>query len=72
MNRKDQEKVDKVTAVIPYLEGRQNAQEVAKIKEKIGATLQKTREPHLEALAHWLSTKELKILDLFYITPISS
>ena len=35
--RKDQKKVTKLEAQIPYHEGRGNVEEVAKIKEQIGA-----------------------------------
>jgi len=52
INRKDQKKVDKLTAMIPYHEGRQNKEEVSKIKEKVDSIWQKTREAYLAALAH--------------------
>ena len=42
--RKDQKKVDKLTAQIPYHEGRGNKEEVAKIKEQVEAIWEKTRE----------------------------
>lgn len=43
-NRKDQKKVDKLLAQIPYHEGRRNTEEVEKIKQKVDAIWQKTRE----------------------------
>jgi hypothetical protein len=43
-NRKDQKKVDKLAAMIPYHEGRQNAQEVEKIKQQIDDIWKRTRE----------------------------
>lgn len=42
--RKDQKKVDKLAAMIPYHEGRRNTEEVDKIKGQIEAIWQKTRE----------------------------
>lgn len=45
-DRKDQKKVDKLTAMIPYHEGRRNDEEVAKIKQQIEDIWQKTREAH--------------------------
>jgi hypothetical protein len=46
VHRKDQKKVDKLTAMIPYHEGRRNDEEVAKIKQQIEDIWQKTREAH--------------------------
>jgi len=43
-HRKDQKKVDKLTAQIPYHEGRGNKEEVEKIKAQVDAIWQKTRE----------------------------
>ena len=42
--RKDQKKVDKLNAQIPYHEGRGNKDEVGKIKEQIDAIWEKARE----------------------------
>ena len=42
--RKDQKKVDKLTAQIPYHEGRGNKDEVTKIKEQVEAIWQKARD----------------------------
>jgi len=42
--RKDQKKVDKLTAQIPYHEGRGNFEEVEKIRQQVEAIWQKTRE----------------------------
>ena len=42
--RKDQKKVDKLTAQIPYHEGRGDKAEVDKIKEKIDAIWTKAKE----------------------------
>ena len=42
--RKDQKKVDKLAAQIPYHEGRGNLEEVTKIKDKIGDITEKARE----------------------------
>eukprot|EP00558_Chaetoceros_sp_UNC1202_P001437 CAMPEP_0197261412 /NCGR_PEP_ID=MMETSP1429-20130617/84534_1 /TAXON_ID=49237 /ORGANISM="Chaetoceros sp., Strain UNC1202" /LENGTH=62 /DNA_ID=CAMNT_0042725679 /DNA_START=33 /DNA_END=221 /DNA_ORIENTATION=- len=44
LSKKDQKKVDKLSAMIPYHEGRKNDAEVAKIKEQVEAIWQKTRE----------------------------
>ncbi|KAL9178633.1 hypothetical protein ACHAXT_001971 [Thalassiosira profunda] len=44
LSKKDQKKVDKLTAQIPYHEGRGNKEEVAKIKEQVEAIWEKTRE----------------------------
>ena len=43
-HRKDQKKVDKLTAQIPYHEGRGNKEEVEKIKAQVDAIWAKTRE----------------------------
>jgi hypothetical protein len=43
-HRKDQKKVDKLLAMIPYHEGRRNDAEVTKIKEQVEAIWEKTRE----------------------------
>lgn len=43
-HRKDQKKVDKLTAQIPYHEGRGNKEEVEKIKSQVEAIWTKTRE----------------------------
>jgi hypothetical protein len=43
-NRKDKKKVDKLTAMIPYHEGRRNTEEVDKIKQQVEAIWQKTKE----------------------------
>jgi hypothetical protein len=43
-HRKDQKKVDKLEAQIPYHEGRGNKEEVEKIKEQVAAIWAKTRE----------------------------
>ncbi len=42
--RKNQKKIDKLLAMIPYHEGRRNTDEVEKIKQKVDAIWQKTRE----------------------------
>jgi len=42
--RKDQKKVDKLTAQVPYHEGRGNKEEVTKIKEQVDAIWQKARD----------------------------
>jgi len=44
LNRKDQRKVDKLQAMIPYHEGRNNKEEVEKIKQQVANIWQKTRE----------------------------
>ncbi|KAL7442426.1 hypothetical protein ACHAXM_008528 [Skeletonema potamos] len=44
LSKKDQKKVDKLTAQIPYHEGRGNKEEVEKIKAQVDAIWQKTRE----------------------------
>ena len=44
INRKDQKKVDKLTAQIPYHEGRSEKDEVAKIKERIDTIWAKAKE----------------------------
>ena len=43
-NRKDQKKVDKLLAQIPYHEGRGNKEEVEKIRNQIDSIWEKTRE----------------------------
>lgn len=43
-HRKDQKKVDKLLAQIPYHEGRGNKDEVEKIKEQVESIWQKTRD----------------------------
>ncbi|KAL7540555.1 hypothetical protein ACHAXR_010197, partial [Thalassiosira sp. AJA248-18] len=43
-NRKDQKKVDKLTAQIPYHEGRGNKEEVTKIKDQVDSIWAKARE----------------------------
>ena len=48
MPRKDQKKVVKLTAMIPYHEGRRNDAEVAKIKEQVESIWQKTKEASWE------------------------
>jgi hypothetical protein len=47
IHRKDQKKVDKLEAQIPYHEGRGNKEEVDKIKEQVAAIWAKTREAAL-------------------------
>jgi hypothetical protein len=42
--RKDQKKVDKLTAQIPYHEGRMNKEEVEKIKDQIAHIWEKAKE----------------------------
>jgi hypothetical protein len=42
--RKDQKKVDKLTAQLPYHEGRGNMEEVTKIKGQIESFWEKARE----------------------------
>lgn len=44
LSRKDQKKVTKLEAQIPYHEGRGNKEEVTKIKEQIAAIWEKARE----------------------------
>ncbi|KAL7493135.1 hypothetical protein ACHAWT_006733 [Skeletonema menzelii] len=44
LSKKDQKKVDKLTAQIPYHEGRGNKEEVEKIKAQVDAIWAKTRE----------------------------
>mmetsp|Transcript_46048 Transcript_46048/g.55425 ORF Transcript_46048/g.55425 Transcript_46048/m.55425 type:complete len:131 (-) Transcript_46048:177-569(-) len=44
LSKKDQKKVDKLSAQIPYHEGRNNKEEVEKIKNQVDAILTKTRE----------------------------
>ena len=46
-SRKDQKKVDKLEAQIPYHEGRGNKEEVEKIKQQVAAIWTKTREAAL-------------------------
>jgi len=43
-HRKDQKKVGKLTAQLPYHEGRGNLEEVTKIKDQIDAIWEKARE----------------------------
>jgi hypothetical protein len=42
--RKDQKKVDKLEAQIPYHEGRGNLEEVTKIKDQVAGIWEKARE----------------------------
>ncbi|KAL7526643.1 hypothetical protein ACHAWF_001857, partial [Thalassiosira exigua] len=42
--RKDQKKVDKLNAQVPYHEGRGNTEEIEKIKAQVEAIWEKTRE----------------------------
>eukprot|EP00577_Skeletonema_sp_RCC1716_P028864 CAMPEP_0113394826 /NCGR_PEP_ID=MMETSP0013_2-20120614/12777_1 /TAXON_ID=2843 ORGANISM="Skeletonema costatum, Strain 1716" /NCGR_SAMPLE_ID=MMETSP0013_2 /ASSEMBLY_ACC=CAM_ASM_000158 /LENGTH=60 /DNA_ID=CAMNT_0000278815 /DNA_START=127 /DNA_END=309 /DNA_ORIENTATION=+ /assembly_acc=CAM_ASM_000158 len=44
LSKKDQKKVDKLTAQIPYHEGRGNKEEVEKIKAQVDAIWVKTKE----------------------------
>lgn len=44
LNKKDQKKVSKLEAQIPYHEGRGNKEEVEKIKEQIALIWEKTKE----------------------------
>jgi hypothetical protein len=44
LSKKDQKKVDKLLAQIPYHEGRGNKDEVEKIKEQVESIWQKTRD----------------------------
>jgi len=44
LNKKDQKKVTKLEAKIPYFDGRGNKEEVEKIKQQIEAIWVKTRE----------------------------
>lgn len=46
-HRKDQKKVDKLEAQIPYHEGRGNKEEVEKIRDQVAAIWAKTREAAL-------------------------
>ncbi len=50
-NRKDQKKVDKLQAQIPYHAGRGNKEEVEKINEQIEKIWEKTREAYNASLA---------------------
>eukprot|EP00804_Cyclotella_cryptica_P019643 CCRYP_013992-RA/>CCRYP_013992-RA protein AED:0.09 eAED:0.09 QI:319/1/1/1/1/1/2/278/60 len=47
LSKKDQKKVDKLEAQIPYHEGRGNLDEVTKIKEQVAAIWDKAREAAL-------------------------
>jgi len=47
LSKKDQKKVDKLEAQIPYHEGRGNKEEVEKIKQQVAAIWTKTREAAL-------------------------
>ncbi|KAL7478383.1 hypothetical protein ACHAW6_004152 [Cyclotella cf. meneghiniana] len=47
LSKKDQKKVDKLEAQIPYHEGRGNLEEVTKIKEQVAAIWDKAREAAL-------------------------
>jgi hypothetical protein len=47
-NRKDQKKVTKLEAQIPYHEGRGNKDEIEKIKEQIASIWEKAREAAME------------------------
>ena len=49
LSKKDQKKVDKLAAQIPYHEGRGNLEEVTKIKDKIEEITEKAREAFLAA-----------------------
>eukprot|EP00593_Proboscia_inermis_P001354 CAMPEP_0171294974 /NCGR_PEP_ID=MMETSP0816-20121228/3545_1 /TAXON_ID=420281 /ORGANISM="Proboscia inermis, Strain CCAP1064/1" /LENGTH=66 /DNA_ID=CAMNT_0011767271 /DNA_START=188 /DNA_END=388 /DNA_ORIENTATION=- len=44
LSKKDKKKVDKLTAQIPYHEGRNNKEEVEKIKNQVESIWTKTRE----------------------------
>eukprot|EP00592_Proboscia_alata_P015150 CAMPEP_0194394342 /NCGR_PEP_ID=MMETSP0174-20130528/123803_1 /TAXON_ID=216777 /ORGANISM="Proboscia alata, Strain PI-D3" /LENGTH=130 /DNA_ID=CAMNT_0039190133 /DNA_START=764 /DNA_END=1156 /DNA_ORIENTATION=- len=44
LSKKDLKRVDKLSAQIPYQEGRNNKEEVEKIKNQVDAILTKTRE----------------------------
>ena len=44
INRKDQKKVSKLEAQIPYHQGRGNMEEVEKIKEQVASIWAKTKE----------------------------
>eukprot|EP00584_Thalassiosira_punctigera_P014496 CAMPEP_0172572770 /NCGR_PEP_ID=MMETSP1067-20121228/135849_1 /TAXON_ID=265564 ORGANISM="Thalassiosira punctigera, Strain Tpunct2005C2" /NCGR_SAMPLE_ID=MMETSP1067 /ASSEMBLY_ACC=CAM_ASM_000444 /LENGTH=60 /DNA_ID=CAMNT_0013365357 /DNA_START=126 /DNA_END=308 /DNA_ORIENTATION=+ len=44
LSKKDQKKVDKLTAQLPYHEGRGNMEEVTKIKGQIESIWEKARE----------------------------
>lgn len=48
LSRKDQKKVDKLAAQIPYHEGRGNLEEVTKIKDQIDTIWQKAKEAAYE------------------------
>ena len=43
MFRKDQKKITKLEAMIPYHEGRKNDEEVTKLKEQVAAIWEKAR-----------------------------
>jgi len=44
LSKKDKKKVDKLTAQIPYHQGRGNMEEVTKIKEQIDSVWEKAKE----------------------------
>ena len=44
INRKDQKKVNKLEAMIPFHVGRSNTEEVEKIKQQVAKIWEKTRE----------------------------
>ncbi|KAL3816933.1 hypothetical protein ACHAXA_009793 [Cyclostephanos tholiformis] len=44
LSKKDQKKVDKLEAQIPYHEGRGNLEEVTKIKDQVASIWEKARE----------------------------
>eukprot|EP00571_Detonula_confervacea_P015540 CAMPEP_0172309620 /NCGR_PEP_ID=MMETSP1058-20130122/10264_1 /TAXON_ID=83371 /ORGANISM="Detonula confervacea, Strain CCMP 353" /LENGTH=60 /DNA_ID=CAMNT_0013022279 /DNA_START=90 /DNA_END=272 /DNA_ORIENTATION=- len=46
LSKKEQKKVDKLSAQIPYHEGRGNKEEVTKIKERVDAIWIKAKEAH--------------------------
>jgi len=50
LSKKDLKKVTKLEAQIPYHEGRGNKEEVTKIKNKVDAIWDKTREAYAQSL----------------------
>eukprot|EP00571_Detonula_confervacea_P014041 CAMPEP_0172311260 /NCGR_PEP_ID=MMETSP1058-20130122/14378_1 /TAXON_ID=83371 /ORGANISM="Detonula confervacea, Strain CCMP 353" /LENGTH=64 /DNA_ID=CAMNT_0013024389 /DNA_START=95 /DNA_END=289 /DNA_ORIENTATION=- len=51
LSKKEQKKVDKLSAQIPYHEGRGNKEEVTKIKEQVDAIWTKAKAAHAAQFA---------------------
>jgi hypothetical protein len=51
LSKKDQKKVSKLEAQIPYHEGRNNKEEVIKIKQQVADIWETTKQAHLAEMA---------------------